>query len=130
MQATVVTSRSMEHAGKQQIIATVLWKHRLVAAIQQQASSRSNSLSLSCSIQHCLHIIFCTFSMILGTFCTHQNHCYLYVLFSNQPQSTNFEQNWTRMLHFIGFTSEVGEASLPTLVWAIPATHWRKRTQI
>ena len=41
MQATVeVTSRSMEHAGKQQIIATVLWKHRLVAAIQQQASSR------------------------------------------------------------------------------------------
>ena len=30
-------------AGKQQIIATALWKHRLVAAIQQQqqASSRS-----------------------------------------------------------------------------------------
>ena len=44
MQATLeVTSRSMEHAGKQQIIATVLWKHRLVAAIQQQASSRSYS---------------------------------------------------------------------------------------
>ena len=29
MQAAVeVTSRSMEHAGKQQIIATELWKHR------------------------------------------------------------------------------------------------------
>ena len=26
--AVEVTSRSMEHSGKQQIIATVLWKHR------------------------------------------------------------------------------------------------------
>ena len=33
--AVEVTSRSMEHSGKQQIIATVLWKCRLVAAIQQ-----------------------------------------------------------------------------------------------
>ena len=33
--AVEVTSRSMEHSGKQQIIATVLWKHRLVTAIQQ-----------------------------------------------------------------------------------------------
>ena len=32
--AVEVTSRSMEHAGKQQII-TVLWKCRLVAAFQQ-----------------------------------------------------------------------------------------------
>ena len=73
---------------------------------------------------------FCTFSMIWGTFCTHQNHCYLYVIFSSQPQSTNFEQNLTRSLHFIGLTSEVGGASSPTLVWAIAAIHWRKRTQI
>ena len=73
---------------------------------------------------------FCTFSMIWGTFCTHQNHCYLYVIFSSQPQSTNFEQNLTGSLQFIGFTSEVGGASSPTLVWAIVATHWRKRTQI
>ena len=34
--AVEVTSRSMEHSGKQQIIATVLWKHRLVTAIQQE----------------------------------------------------------------------------------------------
>ena len=54
--------------------------------------------------------IFCTFSMIWATFCTHQNHCYLCVLFSIQPQSTNFEQNLTRPLHFIGFTFEVGGA--------------------
>ena len=33
--AEEVTSRSKEHAGKQQIIASVLWKHRLVVAIQQ-----------------------------------------------------------------------------------------------
>ena len=33
-------------AGKQQIIATMLWTHRLVAAIQQQqASSRDHSNS-------------------------------------------------------------------------------------
>ena len=54
--------------------------------------------------------IFATFSMIWATFCTHQNHCYLCVLFSSQPQSTNFEQNLTRSLHFIGFTFEVGGA--------------------
>ena len=36
---------------------------------------------------------------------------YLYVLFISQPQSTNFEQNLTRSLHFIGLTSEVGGAS-------------------
>ena len=40
-----------------------------------------------------------------------ENHCYLYVLFISQPQSTNFEQNLTRSLHFIGLTSEVGGAS-------------------
>ena len=34
---------------------------------------------------------FPTFSMIWATFCTHLNHCYLYVLFISQPQSTNFE---------------------------------------
>ena len=51
---------------------------------------------------------FCTFSVIWATFCTHQNHYYLYVLFRSQPQSTNLEQNLTRSLHFIGFTSEVG----------------------
>ena len=50
---------------------------------------------------------FPTFSMI----CTHLNHCYLYVLFISQPQSTNFEQNLTRSLHFIGLTSKVGGAS-------------------
>ena len=54
---------------------------------------------------------FPTFSMIWATFCTHLNHCYLYVLFISQPQSTNFEQNLTRSLHFIGLTSEVGGAS-------------------
>ena len=77
-------------------------------------------------------LIFCTFSMIWATICTHQNHCYSYVLFSSQPQSTMFEQNLTRSLHFIGFTSEVGGESLPTLVWAVAATHdhWRKTTQI
>ena len=53
---------------------------------------------------------FCTFSMIWATLCTHQNHCYLCVVFSIQPQSTNFEQNLTRPLHFIGFTFEVGGA--------------------
>ena len=47
----------------------------------------------------------------LGYICTHLNHCYLYVLFISQPQSTNFEQNLTRSLHFIGLTSEVGGAS-------------------
>ena len=73
---------------------------------------------------------FPTFSMIWATFCTHLNHCYLYVLFISQPQSTNFEQNLTRSLHFIGLTSEVGGASWSTWVWAIAATHWRKRTQI
>ena len=41
----------------------------------------------------------CAFSMIWATFCTHQNHCYLCVLFSSQPQSSNFEQNFTRYLH-------------------------------
>ena len=46
---------------------------------------------------------FCAFSMNWATFYTHQNHCYLYVLFSSQPQSTNFEQNLTRLLHFIDF---------------------------
>ena len=66
----------------------------------------------------------------LATFCTHLNHCYLYVLFISQPQSTNFEQNLTRSLHFIGLTSKVGGASWSTWVWAIAATHWRKRTQI
>ena len=54
---------------------------------------------------------FPTFSMIWATFCTHLNHCYLYVLFISQPQSTNFEQNLTRSLHFIGLTSKVGGAS-------------------
>ena len=73
---------------------------------------------------------FCTFSMTWGTFCTHQNHCYLYVLFSSQPQSIKFVRNLTRPLHFVGFTSEVGEASLSTLLWAIAATHCRKRTQM
>ena len=43
MQATVeVTSRSMEHAGKQQIIATVLWKCMLVTAYPA-AADHSNS---------------------------------------------------------------------------------------
>ena len=74
--------------------------------------------------------IFCAFSMIWATFCPHQNLCYLYVLYSSQPQSTNFEQNLTRSLHFIGFTFEVGGAYRPTWVWTIAATHWRKRTQI
>ena len=54
------------------------------------------------------------------------HHCYLYVLFISQPQSTNFEQNLTRSLHFIGLTSEVGGASTPTWVWAIAATQGRK----
>ena len=57
---------------------------------------------------------FCAFSMIWATFCTHQNQWNLYVLFSSQPQSTNFEQNLTRSLHFIGFTFEVGGAHRPT----------------
>ena len=35
---------------------------------------------------------FSAFSMIWATFCTYINHCYLYVLFISQPQSTNFEQ--------------------------------------
>ena len=48
---------------------------------------------------------FCTFSVIGATISTHQNHCYLYVLFSSQPQSTNFEEDLTRSLHFIGFRS-------------------------
>ena len=43
---------------------------------------------------------------------------------------TNFEQNLTRSLHFIGFTFEVGGAYRLTWVWAIAATHWGKRTQI
>ena len=46
---------------------------------------------------------FPTFSMIWATFCTHLNHCYLYVLFISQPKSTNFQQNLTRSLHFIGW---------------------------
>ena len=54
---------------------------------------------------------FPTFSMIWATFCTHLNHCYLYVLFISQPQSTNFEQNLTRSLHFI-----VGSAMKKSLV--------------
>ena len=57
---------------------------------------------------------FCAFSMIWATFYIDQNHCYLHVLFSSQPQSTNFEQNLTRSLHFIGFTFEVGGAYRPT----------------
>ena len=73
---------------------------------------------------------FCAFSMIWATFYIDQNHCYLHVLFSSQPQSTNFEQNLTRSLHFIGFTFEVGGAYRPTWVWAIAATRWHKRTQI
>ena len=48
---------------------------------------------------------FCAFSMIWAAFYIDQNHCYLHVLFSSQPQSTNFEQNLTRFaalyrLHF------------------------------
>ena len=78
----------------------------------------------------CSETHFCTFSMIWATFCTHQNHCYLCVLFSIQPQSTNFEQNLTKSLHFIGFTFEVGGAYRLTCVWAVAATHWRKRMQI
>ena len=57
---------------------------------------------------------FCAFSIIWATLYTHQNHCYLYVLFSSQPQSTNLEQNLTRSLHFIDFTFEVGGAYRPT----------------
>ena len=68
--------------------------------------------------------------MIAATISTHQNHCYLYVLISSQPQSTNFEENLTRSLHFIGFTSEVGRASSPTLVWAFAATHRQKRRPV
>ena len=69
---------------------------------------------------------FPTFSMIWATFCTRLNHCFFYVLFISQPQNTNFEQNLTRSLHFIG---EVGGAYWSTWVWAIAATHWQKRTQ-
>ena len=53
---------------------------------------------------------FPTFSSDLGYILHHLNHCYL-VLFISKPQSTNFEQNLTRSLHFIGLTSEVGGAS-------------------
>ena len=56
----------------------------------------------------CSQTHFCAFSMIWATFCTHQNHCYLCVLFSSQPQTTNFEQKLARSLHFFGFTFEVG----------------------
>ena len=72
----------------------------------------------------------CAFSMVWATFYTHQNHCYLYVLFSSQPQSTKFEKDLMRSLHFIGFTFKVGGACQSTRVWAIAATHWHKRTQI
>ena len=73
---------------------------------------------------------FPTISMILATFCTHQNHCYLYAFFSSQPQSTKIEQKLTRSLHFIGFTSAVGVAFQSTWAFSSAATHWRKRTQI
>ena len=62
----------------------------------------------------CSETHFCAFSMIWATFYTDQNHCYLHVLFSSQPQGTNFEQILTRSLHFIGFTFEVGGAYRPT----------------
>ena len=55
---------------------------------------------------------------------------HIFALSVASPQSTNYEQNLTRPLHFTGFTSEVGRASSPTLVWAVAATHWRKRMQI
>ena len=70
---------------------------------------------------------FPTFSMIWATFCTHLNHCYLYVLFISQPQSTNFEQNLTRSLHFIGLTSKVSRRHLVRLECCaiLQLTHWR-----
>ena len=49
---------------------------------------------------------FGAFSTIRATFYIDQNHCYLHVLFSSQPQRTNFEENLTRSLHFIGLLSE------------------------
>ena len=78
-----------------------------------------------CSENTYLHILY-----YLG-YILHSPKPLLFVgTFSSQPQSTNFEQNLTRSLHFIGFTSEVGGASSLTLVWAIADTRWRKRTQI
>ena len=99
--------------------------HNILGETKWLPRNFGHFMASGCSETH-----FCAFSMIWATFCTHQNHCYLCVLFSSQPQSTNFEQNLTRSLHFIGFTFEVGGAYRLTWVWAIAATHWRKRTQI
>ena len=99
--------------------------HNILGKTKWLPRKLGHFMASGCSETH-----FWTFSMIWATFCTHQNHCYLCVLFSSQPQSTNIEQNLTRSLHFIGFTFEVGGAYWPTWVWAIAATHWGKRTQI
>ena len=79
--------------------------HNILGETKWLPRKLGHFMASGCSETH-----FWTFSMIWATFCTHQNHCYLCVLFSSQPQSTNFEQNLTRSLHFIGFTFEVGGA--------------------
>ena len=106
-----------------------LWLQCKIYNILRKQNGHLENLNIL-RLQDARKTYFPTFSMIWATFCTHLNHCYLYVLFISQPQSTNFEQNLTRSLHFIGLTSEVGGASWSTWVWAIAATHWRKRTQI
>ena len=91
------------------LAAVFLWLqckfHNILGKTKWLPRKFGHFMASGCSQTH-----FCAFSMIWATFCTHQNHCYLCVLFSSQPQSTNFEQNLTRSLHFIDFTFEVGGA--------------------
>ena len=95
------------------MVTAFLWLqckfHNILGKTKWPPRKFGHFMASGCSQTH-----FGAFSMTWTTFCTHQNHCYLCVLFSSQPQSTNFKQNLTRLLHFIGFTFEVGGAYRPT----------------